>query len=46
MHFEYRPEIIIKSRYNAEAGGQPWHAGFPDDEQVRSYVQMIDEVFQ
>ncbi len=46
MHFEYRPEIIIKARYNVEVGGQPWYAGFPDDEQIKSYIEMIDEAFQ
>lgn len=46
MHFEYRPEIIIKARYNAEISEQPWYTGFPDDEQVKSYIEMIDEVFR
>ncbi len=47
MHFEYHPEIIIKSRYNAKvSAGQPWYTGFPDDEKVRNYVQMIDQLFE
>jgi hypothetical protein len=45
MHFEYRPELIIKSKYNVKVRkGQPWYAGFPDDIQVRSYIKMIDSV--
>lgn len=44
LHFEYRPEIIIKSRYHKEPQrGEPWHSGFPDTEQTRKFIGIIDD---
>jgi len=47
LHFEYRPEIVIKSRYfveEFEIGGS-WYYGFPyDDEAVKSYIDVINEI--
>lgn len=46
LHFEYRPEIIIKSKYFVESheAVDPWYYGFPtDDENVRQYIKIIEE---
>jgi hypothetical protein len=43
MHFEYRPEIILKAKYRTNVKeGDPWYAGFPDNEQVKNCVKLID----
>jgi len=41
LHFEYRPELILKSRYAADEK-QPWYAGFPNDAQTRDCIALID----
>lgn len=46
LHFEYRPEIIIKARYFIEAheAVEPWYYGFPEDnEDVTAYIKKIEE---
>lgn len=46
LHFEYRPEIIIKSRYFIEAHEiiEPWYYGYPvDNEDVLGYIKIIEE---
>lgn len=46
LHFEYRPEIIIKSRYftNRENSEEPWYFGVPEnDVRAREYVNMIEK---
>lgn len=45
LHFEYRPELIIKARYSAEPASS-WHDGFPDSEDVQGYVKMIEEAWK
>ena len=46
LHFEYRPELIIKSMYHIEqTPGEVWYAGFPETEEVMGYVEIIDGVF-
>ena len=45
LHFEYRPELIIKARYEAEAASS-WHDGFPDTEDVQGYVKMIEDAWK
>lgn len=45
LHFEYRPEFILKSRYfsNKPINGKPWHDGLPSiDENVQKYIQLIN----
>jgi hypothetical protein len=43
MHYEYRPEIILKSRYHRENidAGKPWYDGMPA-ENVKKYIAIID----
>lgn len=47
LHFEYRPELLIKARYhveNFEMGGE-WYYGFPtEDKIVKSYIETIDRI--
>lgn len=46
MHFEYRPEIILKARYFScePAPEKPWHQGAPaDSEPALCFIKMINE---
>lgn len=46
LHFEYRPEIIIKGRYfsNSPSNNDNWYTGAPsEDENVKNYIQLIEE---
>ncbi len=46
LHFEYRPELIIKAAYTANGDFKnPWYAGFPDDAQTKKYIQWVEDVF-
>ncbi|NLD47595.1 MAG: M15 family metallopeptidase [Clostridiaceae bacterium] len=45
LHFEYRPELIIKAKYYVEDYEmlQPWYYGFPSDEaEVREFIDIIE----
>lgn len=42
LHFEYRPELIIKAKADAARSGGFWHAGFPDDERTQALIRLID----
>lgn len=45
MHFEYRPEIILKARYfkDSTEDNKLWYIGAPDgDAVVKSYIEKID----
>jgi hypothetical protein len=43
LHVEYRPELLIKARADAQAGtGGVWHTGFPDDENTCALIRLID----
>jgi len=47
LHFEYRPELIIKARYHVEDFERidPWYYGFPsEDEAVKGYIETIDKI--
>ncbi len=49
LHFEYRPEIILKARYfgNKYEDGKPWYSGAPvDEEAVKGYIEKINEAFE
>lgn len=46
LHFEYRPELILKARYFADKPDlrKAWHDGAPsEDASVKKYIEMIDE---
>lgn len=47
LHYEYRPELIIKSKYSIESNelSDTWYSGFPDTAQVRKFIEMIEAVF-
>lgn len=48
LHFEYRPEIILKARYfaNSPKDCKPWYTGVPfEDHAVKSYIDMIEKAF-
>lgn len=44
LHYEYRPELIIKSKYYAdpEKITGPWYKGYPDSESVQKYISIIE----
>lgn len=44
LHFEYRPELIIKATYSMKdsAGAANWHEGFPETELTLRYIGIID----
>lgn len=44
LHFEYRPEIIIKAKYFGKKVDkvQPWYLGVPDQDKIRDYINVID----
>lgn len=49
LHFEYRPEIILKSRYFNDEGDfyRPWYEGVPlDDEYVKKCIKKIDDAMR
>ncbi|MDI6619408.1 MAG: M15 family metallopeptidase [Clostridiales bacterium] len=49
MHFEYRPEIILKARYFGENSPQakPWYYGAPyDDAKIKNYIDIIDNALK
>jgi hypothetical protein len=46
MHFEYRPELLLKARYfgDTEGSNKAWYRGAPlEDEYVRNCIIMIDK---
>ncbi len=48
LHFEYRPEIIIKAKYFSANKNNPqtWYEGAPfEDEKVKKYITLIDKEF-
>lgn len=49
LHFEYRPEIILKAKYfsNRENTVGPWYLGIPENNgKAREYADMIDKVLE
>jgi hypothetical protein len=45
LHFEYRPEIILKAKYFGQRyeGDKPWYYGAPAEEVVtKNYIEMIE----
>lgn len=45
MHYEYRPEIILKARYFSKppVPGLPWYDGLQNNEEAMKYVWFIEE---
>lgn len=47
LHFEYRPEIILKARYFGNWNdGNKWCEGVPLDESTKKYIEIIDTELQ
>jgi hypothetical protein len=47
LHFEYRPEIIMKARYFKNEVGSNWYEGFPkEDEKVKIYINNIEDALK
>lgn len=49
LHFEYRPEIILKARYFGDTNreGKQWYEGVPmDDQNIKSYINIIENTFK
>lgn len=47
LHFEYRPELLIKAKYHVEdfEMGGLWYYGFPSgSEEVKSFIEIIDKI--
>ena len=47
MHYEYRPELIIKAKYfsTEPSKDKPWYEGVNyDDENIKEYIKLIDKV--
>lgn len=44
LHFEYRPEILIKARYFSKplAEGDLWYSTVPIDEDIQNYIDIIE----
>lgn len=45
MHYEYRPEIILKARYFSKepVPGLPWYDGLQGNEDAWKYIWLIEE---
>lgn len=48
LHFEYRPEIILKARYFGDKlNDKEWYSGAPyEDPSVKNYIEKINQVFK
>lgn len=49
LHFEYRPEIIIKARYFGDKcrEGELWYEGVPaEDATIKTYIEKIEKAFK
>jgi len=49
LHFEYRPEIILKARYfgNSNNNSEEWYKGAPfEDTLVKKYINIIEETLK
>ncbi|MDO4535073.1 MAG: M15 family metallopeptidase [Clostridium perfringens] len=47
LHFEYRPEIILKAKYFSEEldHTKPWYGEIPLDDKTSEIIKKIDELF-
>jgi len=48
LHFEYRPEIILKAKYFGQWTGSKdeWYKDIPIGEDEKQYIETINEVFK
>ena len=47
LHFEYRPEIILKARYFGNFNNNStWYEGVPLDDTTKKYIEIIDNSLQ
>ena len=48
LHFEYRPEIILKAKYFGveHVAGEPWYKGTPDDDKTKEAIEKIEEALK
>ena len=49
LHFEYRPEIILKARYfgNTSSNLDLWYSGVPLEEtNVKNYIEKINNALK
>ena len=49
LHYEYRPELIIKGKYFSKAPNleKPWHEGIKDmNDSVKGFIAKIDKVLK
>lgn len=49
MHYEYRPELIIKSKHFSKEvlKDKPWYEGVPSmDSNIKEYITLIDKALQ
>ncbi|MDF2596827.1 MAG: hypothetical protein K0R69_3168 [Clostridia bacterium] len=48
LHFEYRPEIIMKARYFGKelSAGVPWYSGVPESSQTKEAIDKIEKVLR
>lgn len=46
LHFEYRPEIILKAKYfgDNKEDKNNWYEGVPNDEKIKEYIEKIDKL--
>ncbi|WP_053956003.1 M15 family metallopeptidase [Inediibacterium massiliense] len=48
LHFEYRPELILKSRYFGDdhKTAKVWYSEVPNDENIKKYIQIIENALK
>lgn len=46
LHFEYRPELIIKAQCASTEPMLSWHDGFPNTQEVQRYIELIEKVWE
>jgi hypothetical protein len=48
LHFEYRPEIIMKARYFGRESitGEPWYKGAPEDSMTKTVIDKIEDTLK
>jgi hypothetical protein len=49
LHFEYRPEIILKARYFSQKADsdKPWYNGIPVEYlNAKDYIKVIEDAFK
>lgn len=44
LHFEYRPEILMKAKYFGKSSiSKTWYEGVPEEDNVKGYIEKIEE---